>query len=177
MSTILGLSKYKRRNFLLREKAQKSLIEEKKNPIAKIGHDAEEQIRPYVNHHYKFKFIPTTVKHDNIKYMHSSLDGLDTDRKTIWECKLTGKLKYGRLYNNIVPQDFYFQIQYQLYITGYDKAFLTAIKFNPKDKKNFKENIHKEVKRNDNAIDKIILPAVHEFYKELQELKKKLNEN
>ena len=175
MSIILGLSDYKKRALFLREKASGFELKQKKsNPFTTLSHGAEDQMRHSVNQNYNFNFIPLVVKNEKYPFFHASLDGIDIDRKIIWECKLTGKEKYGRVFNNEIPKEFYFQIQYQFLISGYETAILSCIKCNMKERKNFKTNAHKVVKRNDDAINKIILPEIMKFLEDVEELKKKL---
>ena len=183
---ILGLSSYKTRALLLREKAEEIQAKSiKSNPFTSLGHTAEEEMRYCVNKNLDFDFEPMVVVNDYHPGLHASLDGIDREKELVWECKLTGKLKYERLkaklfsdeYKNgyyMTPPVFWFQIQFQLFITGYKKAILTCVKFNKDQRKNFGENLHREIKRNDHAIDKVIKPSIEEFHKEVQDLRRKI---
>ena len=170
---ILGLSQYKKRSRYLHEKLDKKPPEQKSNPIATLGHQAEEELRGCVNKAYKLNLVPLVVQLNDVDDLHASLDGIDRSKKIQWECKLTGKNHYEQLKNNFVPPHFYCQIQFQFYITNYTQCLLSAIKFNSKDKKNFSENIHKVVKRNDDFIKQIILPSIAFFRADLLKLKTK----
>ena len=171
---ILGISQYKKRSKFLHEKLETKPPKQKSNPIAELGHKAEAELRQSVNRVYNFNFIPLVVQLDDVDDLHASLDGIDRSKHLQWECKLTGKVNYEQLKNNFVPPHFYSQIQFQLYITRYKQCVLSAIKFNPKDKKNFSENLHKVVERNNDFIKQIILPSLGSFHADFLKLKTKI---
>ena len=160
---ILGISQYKKRSKFLHEKLQDTHPKIKKNPITELGHQAEAELRPCVNKNFDLKLIPLTIQRDTIDDLHATVDGIDRVKQIIWECKLTGKLHYEQLKNNNVPPHFFSQIQFQLWMANYDQCVLSAIKFNPKKRKNFSENIHKVVERNDQFINEIIMPSIGLF--------------
>jgi len=170
---LLGLSQYKKRSKLLHEKLEKKPPEEKPSVITNLGHQAECDMRDYVNKKYKLNLIPLVVQMDDVDDLHASLDGIDRKKKLIWECKLTGKVHYEQIKNNFIPPHFYAQVQFQFYITKYKQSILSAVKYNPKHKKDFSENIHKVIEKNDDFIKEIILPTIRLFNVDFLNLKTK----
>lgn len=165
---ILGISKYKNRSKLLHEKALDQPQEDKKNPILALGHQAETYIRPIISEQLGCEFVPMVLKN---KYLHASLDGIDRHKKIIWECKLTSKIKYAHIENNILPKDFFAQIQFQFLVTKYSRAIITAIHYNHKERKNFNIYVNKEVKINIPFIKKLLIPEIKRFKSDLEKLK------
>lgn len=170
---LLGLSQYKKRSKLLHEKLEKTYSKKKSSPIAELGHQAESEMRDCVNENYKLNLIPLVVQMDDVNDLHASLDGIDRNKKLIWECKLTGKVHYEQIKNNSIPPHFYSQVQFQFYITKYKQCIFSAVKFNPKHKKDFSENTHKIIEKNEDFIKQIIIPTLRCFHVDLLKLKTK----
>ena len=147
-----------------------SLIQDKINPVTKEhseftkrlfqdGHDFELAVRE--SNPRGFQFTPQVVQHKSEDRFISSLDGINLEHQIILEVKSTRKDAY--LYmarNGLVPEVYNYQIQWCLFVTGYEVAHLYVVDSTCGD------TYFIEVKRDQNLIDKIVIEA-HKFLAEL----------
>lgn len=91
---------------------------QKGNVLEEIAlHWAEKQLQK--------TFSPAVVEHESFEHDFASLDGLSWDEDCIVEIKCSRKLlELAR--QNIVPEMYIYQMQWQLYVTGLEKAYYVA---------------------------------------------------
>lgn len=127
---IMGLSPYKKRETLLKEKAfpfPKSEKETDKDFIFQKGHNYEKKIRNFVEFDCDLSFPKTpTVIFSNPNYntpIHASLDGITEDESIIIECKWMGQDAFHETKKSKkAPPHYMAQVQQQLLITGAKKC-------------------------------------------------------
>lgn len=126
---MLGLSKYKTRQALLREKAT-GLTEEVdagKQRLFNRGHEAEAVARPLAEIIIGEDLFPATGSSvvDGLPLL-ASFDGLSMDEAIVWECKLASidvetMIDVGELTGTYWPQ-----VEQQLLVSGAKRALFTA---------------------------------------------------
>lgn len=162
---ILKLSEFKSRSKLLAEKSADKPPEYEETFITFMGHEAEEKIRAYINLVRGVDLEPACFESHCYDYMRVSLDGICDD--FIWECKICGWKKFEELKKGNIPDAFFAQIQYQMFVMVKEFAALTACRFNGKDV--FYDNpVSIKVKRDNQFIEDIIIPQVEKFWEEVQ---------
>jgi len=143
MPIIMGISPYKKRNVLLREKAfpfpkDENLKKDNDFVFAK-GHKYEIKIRNFVEFDADLSFPKQpTVIFSNPNYntpIHASLDGITEDETIIIECKYMGQDAFHEVKRTRVPPAHYMpQVQQQLLITGAKKCIFAFCREIIKDK-------------------------------------------
>lgn len=162
---ILGLSAYKSRSKLLAEKKQENPPKNKKNYILAMGHLAEKKMRAYINLIKNVQLKSACYESTEKPYMKVSLDGICDS--FIWECKICGWKKFEHIKKGEVPEDFYAQVQYQMYIMNKDYSILSACRFDGVEVF-YHKIVSLIVKQNKKYQNETIIPAVEKLWSEVQ---------
>lgn len=127
-AAMLGYSKYKTRNELLREKFTGIVPEvtEQMQYLFDRGHQAEALARPRAEAELGVEFYPVTATSDD-GYLSASFDGLTMDETLSFECKLINKdLIAYMMQHNDLPKTHYPQIEQGFLVSGATKCFFTV---------------------------------------------------
>jgi len=113
----------KRSDVLANKNGQVKEISDFQRKLFRDGHEWEAVVRAT-----SFEtFIPDVVARDDNPRLFASLDGIDYDKKTILEIKsVLNKPKFVE-YTDKPPAHYIAQVQWQLFVTGYECAFLAFV--------------------------------------------------
>lgn len=120
-SSIMQCNPYKSILNLYEEKIFK--FEQEDNHFMKRGRDLEPLALECFEQETGLTLFPVVVKHDEIEWMASSLDGLTINRDVLVEIKCNGKTNHELALKGKIPKHYRAQIQHQLCCTGLDYAF------------------------------------------------------
>jgi predicted phage-related endonuclease len=125
---MLGLSKYKTRQELLREKAT-GLTEEvdaNKQRLFDRGHEAEAVARPLAESYLQEDLFPATgaAEIDGLPLL-ASFDGLTMDESVVWENKLENASLIAMLASGDLDGTYWPQVEQQLLVSGASRALFT----------------------------------------------------
>ena len=126
---MLGLSKYKTRQELLREKAT-GLTEEvdaNKQRLFDAGHAAEAAARPLAEAYLQEDLFPATgsAEIDGLPLL-ASFDGLNMESTLVWENKLASASVIAMLESGAIGDTYWPQLEQQLMVSGANRALFTA---------------------------------------------------
>lgn len=126
---MLGLSKYKTRQELLREKAT-GLIEDvdaNKQRLFDAGHEAEAVARPLAEAYLQEDLFPATgsAEIDGLPLL-ASFDGLNMEETLVWENKLSSASVEAMISGGDLSGTYWPQVEQQLLVSGADRALFTA---------------------------------------------------
>lgn len=126
---MLGLSKYKTRQELLREKAT-GLTEEvdaNKQRLFDAGHAAEAAARPLAEAYLQEDLFPATgaAEIDGLPLL-ASFDGLNMEETLVWENKLASASVIAMLESGAIGDTYWPQLEQQLMVSGASRALFTA---------------------------------------------------
>ncbi|WP_018865090.1 lambda-exonuclease family protein [Thioalkalivibrio sp. ARh3] len=124
---MMGVSSHTSRKELLRQKATGDTpeVSPQLQRVFDKGHEVEAKARPIIEGRIGETLFPVTVVDDD-GYLLASLDGLNMEGTTIWECKQWNAEKAGDVRNGIVPDCDYWQVVQQLLITGAQRCIYTV---------------------------------------------------
>ena len=126
---MLGLSKYKTRQELLREKAT-GLTEEvdaNKQRLFDRGHEVEAIARPLAESYLQEDLFPATgtAEIDGLPLL-ASFDGLNMEGTLVWENKLANADVETMIADGDLSGTYWPQVEQQLLVSGADRALFTA---------------------------------------------------
>lgn len=126
---MLGLSKYKTRQALLREKAT-GLTEEvdaNKQRLFDAGHAAEAAARPLAEAYLQEDLFPATgsADIDGLPLL-ASFDGLNMEETLVWENKLASVAVEAMIASGDLDGTYWPQVEQQLLVSGASRALFTA---------------------------------------------------
>lgn len=177
-NAIMGVSPYKKRLALLKEKSKPYEVETKKNTfITDKGHALEASLRAQflksTDKKLRFNFKKDVIgQHPHRKYISASFDGIDFEKKIIWECKLIGlEILKDCEKNKKAPEKYYPQLQQQLFVSGFDTLLLTM-----QDIKNTAQ-AHIFISKDTQYIDFKLLPELKRANSDIFQMKKILAKN
>jgi len=132
---IMGVSKFKTPLQLWEQKTGKAQEENKEpNFIQEKGHRIEAKCRHIAEMIFNTEFPPIVAIHEEMDFLMASLDGYSEEQNLNWECKYAGKDDFEKVCNGEVLEQYYPQIQQQLFITGAEKCILFVCKDNKESK-------------------------------------------
>lgn len=179
MAVIMGVSPYKKRNVLLREKAfpfpKDADKKSDKDFIFQKGHNYEIKIRNFIEFDTGLSFPhQPTVIFSNPNYstpIHASLDGITEDKEIILEAKYVGFEAFIEYQKSKTPPIHYmWQIQQQLLITGAKKCIFAFCREHKNDKGIELEYDYFDVLP-DNSMMELILVEAKKFWDEVLEMR------
>lgn len=153
---ILGISKYCTAYNLWRKKVG-FLPEGIETPAMARGKYLEPLVRGQVNEEKGYNFVPVACSHKELDWAIASLDGYDDEKGVVLEIKCTSKLNHELAMRGSVPEDHMAQVQWQLFVTGAENALYVHYYDNI--------NVYVDIKRDDDYIKNVLLPAASDFYK------------
>lgn len=123
-SAMLGLSPYKSRTELLREKKTglSADIDAATQRIFDRGHEIEALARPMAEAVIGEDLFPVTMSYGNLS---ASCDGLTFDETIAWECKSSNKADFETVQNGNLPEKHWPQCQQVMLVTGADRLLFT----------------------------------------------------
>ena len=98
--------------------------------LFKKGHEWEEVVRSSFNADLGYQFAPAVGVHDEFGNFFSSFDGIDEDKKTLLEVKFCSTDSKFSEYSKKAPKHYLAQVQWQLFVSGYEKAILAFVNGN-----------------------------------------------
>ncbi|WP_019558519.1 lambda-exonuclease family protein [Thioalkalivibrio sp. ALE12] len=124
---MMGVSSHTSRQELLRQKATGDTqeVSPQLQRVFDKGHEVEAKARPIIEGRIGETLFPVTVVDDD-GYLLASLDGLNMEGTTIWECKQMNAEKAEDVRNGRVPECDYWQVVQQLHITGAQRCIYTV---------------------------------------------------
>ena len=128
-AAMLGLSKYKSRDQLLREKKYgiKEEVSPEKQRLFDDGHKTEEMQRPLVEGMIGEELFPATAHSEEWDRIAASFDGITMLEDTIYEHKLwSQKLADYIASNTDLPDTHWPQVEQQLYVAGAAVCFFVV---------------------------------------------------
>lgn len=126
---MLGLSKFKRRDQLLREKATGSEenIDAAKQRLFDAGHEAEDAARPIVETMIGEDLFPATgTREVEGLPLLASFDGINMAEDTCWENKLYNAQLAQDIEAGEIDDLYWPQLEQQLLVSGADRVYFTA---------------------------------------------------
>jgi putative phage-type endonuclease len=124
-----GVSKYKSRTALLKEKAMGNgeTHSDSTQRLFQRGHDAEAAARPIIEAMIDDELFPATIT-ETISGLQllASLDGITMDGETIWEHKLWSAELAARVQAEDLDPHYWYQLEQQLMVTCAKKAVFTC---------------------------------------------------
>lgn len=125
LPVIMGASKWSTPHKLWREKLGFVVPHEKIFLFAK-GHAVEEFARGVISKKLGIELRPCVYQSDEYPWAIASIDGADEATKTIVEIKYASHDDHETARNGQVPAHYVHQVQWQLYVTRYDKAIYAS---------------------------------------------------
>lgn len=128
-SAMLGLSTYKRRDDLLKEKSTGIVpdIDARTQALFDRGHQIEEVTKPLAEAIIGADLFPLVLAaHVFDMPMSSSLDGCTMDESTTWENKSLNDNLRGSLALGKIPEEYWPQMEQGLMLTGASRCLFTA---------------------------------------------------
>lgn len=125
----MGVSKYKTRSDLLREKATGHApdVAPYKQDLFDRGHAAEAAARPLVEAHIGDELYPTTGALEvNGLPLLASFDGINMTGNLLWESKLWNADLAAAIECNRVDPQYWPQLEQQLLVSGAERVFFTT---------------------------------------------------
>lgn len=122
---IMGVSPYKTRDALLREKKTGDRPEHSAHTEALFqrGHDAEAAARPIVEQQIGEELYPVVATRGGLG---ASFDGITLLEDVVWECKLWNEGKATDVRAGKAPEQDYWQLVHQFYVSGAQKLIYTV---------------------------------------------------
>lgn len=128
-TAMLGLSKYKSRNQLLKEKATGEVPEvtAQQKKIFAAGHEYEAMARPIAERVVNDELFPATGTQevDGLPLL-ASFDGITMLEDQAWEHKTLNKLLSDAIPNNEMPDEYWPQLEHQLLVSGAERTLFMA---------------------------------------------------
>jgi putative phage-type endonuclease len=123
-SAMLGLSPYKSRTDMLREKKTGITqdVDAATQRIFDRGHEIESLARPMAEAMIVEDLFPVTMSYGNLS---ASCDGLTFDETIAWECKSSNKPDFEIVENGGLPEKHWAQCQQVMLVTGADRLLFT----------------------------------------------------
>lgn len=123
-SAMLGLSPYKSRTELLREKKTGITpdVDAATQHIFDRGHEIESLARPMAESMIVEDLFPVTMSYGKLS---ASCDGLTFDETIAWECKSANKADFEIVQNGGLPEKHWPQCQQVMLVTGADRLLFT----------------------------------------------------
>jgi predicted phage-related endonuclease len=126
---MLGLSKYKTRSELIREKATGIVaeVDEATQRRFNAGHEAEEKMREWAENAIEEELYPVTgsLEVDGLHLL-ASFDGLTMDESIAWENKLWNEDFAEMVRHNQAPDTHWPQLEQQLLVSGANRVLFTV---------------------------------------------------
>lgn len=128
-TAMLGLSKYKSRTQLLKEKATGKTpeITSQQERIFAAGHEYEAMARPIAERVVNDELFPATGTQevDGLPLL-ASFDGITMLEDQAWEHKTLNKLLSDAIPNNEMPDEYWPQLEHQLLVSGAERTLFMA---------------------------------------------------
>ena len=123
-SAMLGISPYKSRTELLREKKTGIApdVDAATQRIFDRGHEVEALARPLAESVIGEDLFPVVMSFGNLS---ASCDGLTFDESIAWECKSSNKADLETVKIGELPEKHWPQVQQVMYVTGAEKLLFT----------------------------------------------------
>lgn len=128
-AAMLGLSHYKTRAELLREKATGATPQVDASTQARFdrGHAIEAFARLLADEHHGSDFYPSVLSREvNGMMLSASLDGITMDDACTWECKTMNAELRESLPRGVIPAQYHPQLEQGLLISGADSCLFTG---------------------------------------------------
>jgi len=154
-AAILGISPWKTPRQLWQEKLD-IISSPGTNFAMQRGHDLEPIARQWFEENYEISVPAAVVFHPEYEWMMASLDGINEENKVIVEIKCGGLKLHHLAASGEIPDYYRCQIQHQLAVTGYNKAFYVSYCNDT--------GYVVIVKRDDAFIDDVLIPALQDFW-------------
>lgn len=128
-AAMLGLSKYKTRADLLREKATGIVpeVDERTQRLFDRGHEIEALARPWAEAIIGSELYPVVLSAevDGLP-LSASMDGLTMLEDVSWECKSANNGLVESLSNGVIPGEYWPQMEQGLMLSGADRCLFTT---------------------------------------------------
>lgn len=141
-AVVMGVSRFKKLEQLLEEKSGPVPPEDQSNTyIKERGNRIEFQVRAYLENTMNVTLAAMNCHHEAFPFIRASLDGATPNRKTLVEIKLLSSVNPDKVNTEAegykkwvaakagkVPDEYYPQIQHQLFVTGADECYFVGYK-------------------------------------------------
>ena len=121
-AAVLGKSRYKTPRMLWKEKMEgaQTFV----NAAMQKGIDLEDAARWCFEKELRLKFPSLVALHDEDEWMLASLDGWNEEHRIILEIKVVGKKTFDEVERGNIPEEYDWQVQHQMVVTGADLAYI-----------------------------------------------------
>ena len=92
------------------------------------GHRIEDEAREWFHKKYGILVLPAVGTHDQNDWALASFDGLSEDKQTILEIKHVKQEFHEMACSGRVPEIYFAQVQWQMYVAGLDRAYYLSYK-------------------------------------------------
>lgn len=125
IAKIIGISPWGNIRTLYMQK--KGFIDEAVETDAmRRGKELEPLIRERSEIYLLQSFKPIVGIHEEFDFAMASFDGINEKNKTLLEIKTASKVDHKEASNNRIPEKYYPQIQWQLFVSGYKLAYYAS---------------------------------------------------
>lgn len=153
---------FQKRSDVLAEKlGARREISDYQRRIFADGHQWEELVRSSLNEQ-GHAFLPVVAVHPDNERFFASLDGVDENTKTVLEVKSVVTREKFEAYLEKTPAHYVAQVQWELFVTGYQKAIIAFVHAG--------EVVTKEIFSDENLQNRLQAFAI-EFLQELDAIK------
>ncbi len=173
-NVIMGFEQYKTKLSLMKEKSTLGFViepERKNTFMIEKGYERERERREYYktvpNKNMRYHFVECYGISDKYPWLATSFDGLDVEREVVFECKVIGQKHIDEAKMGIPPTKYYPQCQTALYVSGYKQLILSMYCFQTK------EGVDLFITKDDEYINKKLLPSLRRFRSNVVLLKRK----
>lgn len=127
VAAVLGVSKWKKKDELFREKVSQKIVDRKPNYIQEKGHRLEPIARAHVEMRLNESFQPRLVQMEAFPFMRASLDGCSPCGKVIMEVKYQGAEAHKDAKIGHIPAHYRPQVQHALLVSGAEVCLFVSI--------------------------------------------------
>lgn len=169
-AAILGICPYRSKKQLLLEKLGRGKPQ-KKNPAMALGNKFEGAARALLYFELDVEFTPHTLSHPDHPFILASFDGYCANSEQIAEIKYMGQKNFDLIKKTNKPLEHHFpQVQQQLAVSTFKKCVYCFYTLN-ENRSAIANLAHIEVERDDQYIDQTLIPALTDFWSEVQRRK------
>lgn len=121
VASILGISPFASRDRLIQERL--GLVKREETYAMRKGSADEKGVLHRVEDKLRLLLAPMCVEHNNVRWGRASLDGANLERRILAEIKVPNANVHQAALENLVPDYYMVQVQYQLWVTDFDLGY------------------------------------------------------
>src|SRR5690606_6793210 len=94
--------------------------------VMRSGAEIEPKIRDMCNARLDMIFVPAVGLRDEFRWAMASFDGINEIDRCVLEIKLANKADHSMALQGKIPEKYYPQVQWQLFVSGYDVGYYAS---------------------------------------------------